>query len=138
MNLNQVALSGNLTREPELKSTASGLLVLTYSIAVNERVKRGDEWEDYANFVNCVSYANKAESLSKVLHKGTKVALQGKLHFSKWEDDSGKTHSKLEVYPSVVDVLSSSKSSAESNYTQKDETSSQTASQSFYDDEIPF
>lgn len=103
MSINRVVISGNLTRDPELRSTASGMSVLNFGIAVNDRRKNGQtgEWEDYANFVNCVIFGARAESLSRFLVKGSKVMLEGKLRWSQWETD-GQKRSKLEV---IVDDL---------------------------------
>lgn len=103
MSINRVVLSGNLTRDPELRSTAGGTSVLNFGIAVNDRRKNAQtgEWEDYANFVNCVIFGARAESLSRFLSKGSKVMLEGKLRWSQWETE-GQKRNKLEV---IVDDL---------------------------------
>lgn len=106
MNINNVTLTGNLTRDPELRSTASGTMVLQFSVAVNDRVKNSNgEWVDRPNYIDMTMFGSRAESLSKLLHKGSKVAVQGKLHWSSWEKD-GKKQSKVEVYPDAVELLS--------------------------------
>ena len=86
MAVNSVAISGNLTRDPELRATASGTGVLNFSVAVNERQKSRDtgEWEDYPNFIDCTMFGARAESLSRYLNKGTKVSIEGKLRWSQW------------------------------------------------------
>lgn len=103
MSINRVCISGNLTRSPELRTTQGGTPVLTFGLAVNERRRNSQtgEWEDYANFVDCVLYGKRAESLGRILAKGMKVAVEGRLHYSSWERD-GQRRSKLEV---VVDEL---------------------------------
>ena len=103
MSVNRVIISGNLTRDPELRRTANGMAILGFGVAVNDRRKNQQtgEWEDYANFVDCTMFGNRAESLSNYLSKGTKVAIEGKLRYSQWERD-GQKRSKLEV---IVDEL---------------------------------
>lgn len=103
MSINRVTLSGNLTRNPEIRSTQSGMNILNFGMAVNDRRRNNTtgEWEDYANFVDCVLFGNRADFLSRTLHKGIKVVVEGKLRYSSWERD-GQRRSKLEV---VVDDL---------------------------------
>lgn len=73
MSINRVSLSGNLTRDPELRSTTSGSQVLSFGIAVNDRRRNAQgEWEDVPNYVDCVVFGARAESLSRFLAKGQK------------------------------------------------------------------
>lgn len=105
MGINRVLISGNLTRDPELRSTAGGTSVLGFGVAVNDRRRNAStgEWEDYANFVDCTMFGARAEGISRYLSKGTKVCIEGKLRWSQWEskDGTGK-RSKLEV---IVDEI---------------------------------
>ena len=103
MSINRVIISGNLTRDPELRSTQSGMDVMSFGVAVNDRRRnpQTNEWEDYPNFVDCTMFGNRARSLHQYLSKGTKVAIEGKLRWSQWERD-GQKRSKLEV---IVDEL---------------------------------
>ena len=98
MSINRVIISGNLTRDPELRNTQSGMAVLSFGVAVNDRRKNPTtgEWEDYPNFVDCTMFGARANSLSQYLSKGTKVSIEGKLRWSQWERD-GQKRSKLEV-----------------------------------------
>lgn len=110
MSLNKVTLTGNLTREPELKATASGTAVLSFGIAVNDRRKNNQtgQYEDYPNFIDCVVYGARAESLSRYLHKGSKVAIVGKLNYRKWQDkQTGQNRSKIDVIVDDLDFMSS-------------------------------
>ena len=104
MSVNRVAISGNLTRDPELRSTQSGMHILNFGIAVNDRRRNNatGEWEDYANFIDCVLFGNRAEWLARDLHKGKKVFVEGKLRYSSWERD-GQRRSKIEVVADEVD-----------------------------------
>lgn len=107
MSINRVNISGNLTRDPELRSTASGMQVLNFGVAVNERVKNQQtgEWEDRPNFVDCVMFGTRAEAVSRYLSKGSKVAIEGKLRWSQWEKD-GQKRSKLEVIVDEIEFMS--------------------------------
>ena len=104
VSINRVVISGNLTRDPELRSSQSGTNILTFGMAVNDRRRNPQtgEWEDYANFVDCVLFGNRAEWLARDLHKGKKVFVEGKLRYSTWERD-GQRRSKLEVVADDID-----------------------------------
>ncbi|MDY2777205.1 MAG: single-stranded DNA-binding protein [Collinsella sp.] len=107
MSINRVNISGNLTRDPELRATASGTQVLSFGVAVNDRRRNPQtgEWEDYPNFVDCTMFGTRAEAVSRYLSKGSKVAIEGKLRYSSWERD-GQRRSKLEVIVDEIEFLS--------------------------------
>ena len=107
MSINRVNISGNLTRDPELRATAGGTQVLSFGVAVNDRRKNPQtgDWEDYPNFVDCTMFGTRAEKLAQYLSKGTKVAVEGKLHYSSWEKD-GQHRSKLDVTVDEIEFMS--------------------------------
>ena len=107
MSINRVTLSGNLTRDPELRATAGGTNVLSFGLAVNDRRKnpQTDEWEDVPNYIDCVVFGGRAEPLSRYLSKGSKVAIEGKLRYRAWEQD-GQKRSKLEVVVDECEFMS--------------------------------
>ncbi len=110
MSINIATISGNLTRDAELRQTASGTSVLSFSVAVNERRPDGNGgWSDYPNYINCIVFGKRADSLSRFLGKGTKVAIQGRLHQSSWEKD-GVKRSKIEVVVDQLDLMSRNQS----------------------------
>lgn len=126
MSINKVVLTGNLTRDPEVRSTSSGTTVLNFGIAVNDRQKnKNGEWEDYPNFINCTMFGKRAESLSRYLYKGCKVAIDGKLRWSQWEDN-GYKRSKIEVIVNDLEMLS------------KREETSHVVDDSFFSEDMPF
>lgn len=131
MSINRVEISGNLTRDAELRSTQSGMQVLGFGVAVNDRRKnqRTGEWEDYPNFVDCTMFGARAEKLAQYLAKGTKVAIDGRLRYSQWEGD-GQKRSKLSVVVDDIEFMS------------RREASSREAEDGYdaavYDEDIPF
>lgn len=104
MSINKVVISGNLTRDPELRTTPGGTDVLSLGVAVNDRAKNQQtgQWEDRPSFVDCVMFGNRAQSLAPYLSKGSKVAIEGKLRWSQWQAQDGSKRSKIEV---VVDEI---------------------------------
>lgn len=105
MSLNQVSVSGNLGADAELRSTKGGTPVLTFALAVNERVRQTDgTWGDRASWVDCVLFGPRAQALADWLRKGCKVAVQGRLRTSTWERD-GVNHKRTEVVVEEVDLM---------------------------------
>ena len=137
MSINRVAISGNLTRDPELRSTAGGMAVLSFGVAVNERRKnqQSGEWEDYANFIDCTMFGRRAEALSRYLSKGTKVAVEGRLRYSQWERD-GQKHSKVGVVVDELDFMS--RKDGGQTYQQQTYQPAPSGQAGVYDSDIPF
>ena len=117
MSINRVNISGNLTRDPELRATAGGTQVLSFGVAVNDRRRNQQtgEWEDYPNFVDCTMFGTRAEAVSRYLSKGSKVAIEGKLRYSSWERD-GQRRSKLEVIVDEIEFLSRGQQGGQGGY----------------------
>ena len=131
MNINTAIITGNLTRDPELRQTVSGTSVLQFSVAVNDRVKENGEGTDRANYIDCTMFGTRAESLSKMLHKGSKVAVQGKLHWSSWEKN-GEKRSKVEIWPDTVELLTPRNQGQQGqNFTQQKDMGTVQAEQDF-------
>jgi single-strand DNA-binding protein len=109
MSINRVVISGNLTRDPELRSTPGGMAVLNLGIAVNDRRKNQQtgEWEDYPNFIDCAMFGSRAEAITQYLQKGAKVAIEGKLRYRSWESQQGEKRSKVEVVIDEIEFMSS-------------------------------
>jgi single-strand DNA-binding protein len=145
MSINSVCLSGNLGRDPELRTTAAGGNLLTFSIAVNDRVKDSStgEWKDYTNWVDVVVFGNRAESLSRILTKGMKVTINGKIRYSSWEKD-GQTRSKIEVIANDVDIMQRREDNGYANsgqtYSAPKQQARRQAAPAYddFDDSIPF
>ena len=131
MSINRVTLTGNLTRDPDLRSTSSGTSVLRFGVAVNDRRqnRQTGEWEDVPNFVDCIVFGNRADALSRILAKGAKVAVEGKLRYSHWERD-GQKRSKVEVAVDEVELMQRER---QGGYGQQRQ-----AQPELYDESIPF
>lgn len=136
MSINKVFISGNLTRDCELRATKGGSQVLTFGVAVNDRRKnpQSGEWEDVPNYIDCVVFGNRANALQRFLTKGMKVAIEGKLRWSQWEKD-GQKRSKIEVIVDEVEFMSGSKAQNQpqqqqpNNYTNQYQNGSYSTSQ---------
>ena len=135
MSINKVIISGNLTRDPEVRQTQSGVIVMSFTVAVNERVKRGDNWEDSPSFIDCTMFGTRAEKLAQYLAKGKKVAIEGKLRQSTWQTQDGSKRSKIEVIVDDVEFMSTGQRQQDTQPTLQD---AQEFEQSMYDEEIPF
>ena len=106
MSINSATISGNLTRDAELKTTQGGAQVLHFCVAVNARRKgQSGEWEDYPNYIDCTMFGTRAEKLAPILTKGLKVAVDGSLSQYSWEKD-GQKRSKVEVLANQIELLS--------------------------------
>lgn len=105
-SVNMCAISGNLTRDGEVRSTQGGTAILSFDVAVNERRKNQQtgEWEDRPSFISCSLFGNRAMSLAQYLTKGTKVFVQGHLRQSSWEAQDGSKRSKVEVIVDEIDL----------------------------------
>lgn len=105
-SFNRVVLVGNLTRDPELRYIPSGTAVSDIGLAVNDRVKRGDQWVDEATFVDITLWGRTAEIANEYLSKGSSVLIEGRLKLDRWEKD-GQKHSKLKVIGERLQMLGS-------------------------------
>lgn len=130
-NLNHVTLSGNLTRDAELRTTAGGTAVLNFGIAVNESRKdtATGKWVDEPNFIDCVIYGNRGDSIAQYMEKGTKVSLVGRLHQSTWETKDGQKRSKIEVIVDGIEFMTRGEGKQQIEQQENAE---------FYDADIPF
>jgi single-strand DNA-binding protein len=103
-DINRVVLVGRLTRDAELKYTASGQAVCKFSVAVNRRRKNGEQWEDEANYFDVVLWGRQGESLNQYLVKGKAVGIDGELRQDRWQQD-GQIRSKVEIVAGNIQLL---------------------------------
>ncbi|MEO8571628.1 MAG: single-stranded DNA-binding protein [Chloroflexota bacterium] len=104
--MNKVLLTGRLTRDPEMRSLASGKNVTTFSVASNEFLGGGKEKAEYHSVV---AWDRLAEIAGRYLGKGQQVAIEGRLQTRSWDDDKGARHWKTEIVASHVEMLSGRK-----------------------------
>lgn len=107
-NINRVTITGNLTRDPDLRSLPSGMAVCELGVAVNHRRKDNatDQWIEEPNFFNVVVFGSQGENCAQYLSKGRPVAVDGRLRWSSWEDKNGGVkRSKVEIVANVVQFL---------------------------------
>ena len=109
-NINVAVITGNLTRDPELRHTGGGTAVCELRVAVNSSRKNGKtgEWEDKANYFDVVVWGAQGENCANYLSKGRPVAVEGRLDWSEWEakDGSGKRQ-KVQIVAKSVQFLGS-------------------------------
>lgn len=101
---NRVVLLGNVIRDIELKTLPSGTSVCDLGLAVNERVKRNDQWVDEATFVDITLFGRTAEVAAEYLSKGKPCLIEGRLKLESWEKD-GQKRSKLKVIGEKLQLL---------------------------------
>ena len=105
MSINAVIIIGNLTRDEELSYTPSGMAVGKISIAVNRRVKKGQEWVDEANYFDVSLFGKQAESLQRFLTKGKQIAVDGFLKQERWTDQDGHSRSAIKIVANDIQLL---------------------------------
>jgi single-strand DNA-binding protein len=106
-NINRVVLTGNLTRDPELRSLPSGMSVCSLRIASNTRRKNNStgEWEDKPNFFDVTVWGAQGENCARFLAKGRPVALDGRLEWREWQDQQGNNRQSVEIVADSVQFL---------------------------------
>ena len=106
-NINVVVLTGNLTRDPELRSLPSGSSVCDMRIAVNTRRKNGatGEWEDKPNYFDVKVWGAQGENCQRFLSKGRPVAVQGRLEWREWETQDGQKRQAVDIIAESVQFL---------------------------------
>jgi single-strand DNA-binding protein len=105
-DINRVVLVGRLTRDAELRYTASGQPVSNISLAINQRRKRDEQWVDEAHFFDAVVWGKTAESLAPYLKKGKQIGVEGELRQNRWEQD-GQKRSRVEIFTTNIQLLGS-------------------------------
>jgi single-strand DNA-binding protein len=108
-NINRVVLVGNLTRDPELRHTPSGMAVCSLRIAVNTRRKDSStgEWTEKPNYFDITVWGNQGESCAQYLAKGRPVAVDGRLEWREWDAQDGTKRPAVEIIADSVQFLGS-------------------------------
>ena len=106
--MNKVFLIGNLTKDPEMRSTQSGVAVCNFSIAVNRRFRNPQTGRQETDFLNIVAWRQLAELCSKYLAKGRKVAVIGNIQTRTYEAKDGNKRTAWDIVADEVEFLSAS------------------------------
>ena len=102
---NTVILTGNLTRNPELRLTPKGVSVANIGLASNRKYRQGDDIKEDVCFVDVTAFGPTADAVAKYLEKGRKVLVEGRLRFNSWESEGGQRRNKLDVIAERVNFL---------------------------------
>jgi single-strand DNA-binding protein len=118
-NINVVAITGNLTRDPELRALPSGASVCDLRVAVNTRRKNGStgEWEDKPNYFDVKVWGAQGENAARFLSKGRPVAVQGRLEWREWETQDGQKRQAVDIIADSVQFLGSRDDSQNGGFT---------------------
>lgn len=127
--MNRVIITGNLTRDPELRQTQSGTTICEISVAINEKTKDREK----AIFVIVKSFGRTAETISKYFSKGKPIAIEGKLDYEEWKSKDGKNMSRITILCERFEFMGGD------NKTVAPQETTRTAQATFDNDEnIPF
>ena len=147
--INRVVLVGRLTKTPELKTTTTGLSVITFTLAFDNKTK-GADGQRASSFINCTAWRQSAEFVAKYCEKGTQIGVDGSLQERRYQRRDGTNASVIEVVVDSVTLLGSkNQNSATSSQTvsapasayQEDEPTSNdllTDDGDLADDDLPF
>jgi len=111
MSFNKIIIVGNLGRDPELRYTAQGTPVCSFSVATNERYKdKSGEMQDRTTWFRVTVWGRQAETASQYLQKGRQIYIEGRLHVEEWIDRDGKPRHGLEVFATDMRFIGSQRS----------------------------
>jgi single-strand DNA-binding protein len=106
-DVNSVTLVGRLTRDPELRSTGSGMSVTSLRVAYTQSRKNGStgQWEEEAGYIDVTVFGNQADTVAKFLAKGRQIVVQGRLDFRQWQTNEGQQRSATQIIASQVQFI---------------------------------
>lgn len=136
--INHVDLTGNLTRDPEVRMTQSGMAITTIPLAFTERRKNAQGvWEDAPNYIDCIMFGSRGEKVAEHLFKGNKVAIGGRLRWRSWEKD-GQRHSRHEVIVEDLEFMSAPSGAQRPSQPTRNDVRDDYYAQPMADEDIPF
>ena len=109
LNLNRVAIAGNLTKDPDLRHTGNGTAVCSFTVAVNRRYKVGTEVKEEVSFLRVTVWSEMGKNCEKYLSKGSGVLVEGHLKQERWEGEDGKMKDKTAIVAQRVHFLDKKK-----------------------------
>src|ERR1700674_1588079 len=105
-DINRVVLLGRLTRDPELRALASGKSVCSLRVACNGYRKDGDAYLERPNFFDVSVFGAQAENVDRYMHKGSRIAIDGRLEWSEWETSEQQKRQSVKIVAETVQFLS--------------------------------
>ncbi|MDP8255765.1 MAG: single-stranded DNA-binding protein [Candidatus Alcyoniella australis] len=105
VTINRVFVSGNLTRDPELRYTPSGTAVCKMAIAANRSYRQGEDLKEETSFFDIVAWGRTGETSAEYLSKGRPILVEGRLQQSRWQNPDGQNRSKVEIVADRVHFL---------------------------------
>lgn len=126
---------GRLGQDPEVKQTKNGNTLVSFSVATNERRKRGDQWEDHTEWHRCVAWGKDAENIGRFFSKGDGIVIFGSNATDKWEDKQGNKRETTKIKVNRWEFPPGGKPSGASG---GGGSGGSSAGAKFKDDEIPF
>jgi single-strand DNA-binding protein len=124
-SVNKVILLGNVGKDPEVKATQSGVLVVNFSLATTDRVKdQSGNWNDRTEWHNLVAFKRTAEIIRDYVHKGSKLYIEGKIVTRSWDDkETGKKAYRTEIIVNDVSLLDGRSDQSNGNTREQGHTS---------------
>lgn len=107
LNLNKVILGGRLTADPELKQTATGIAVVSFTLAVNRRYSKDASQQNEADFFTVTAWRSTAEIVSRYFRKGSSICIVGSIQNRNWTDQQGQKHYRTEIVADEVTFVDS-------------------------------
>jgi single-strand DNA-binding protein len=106
-DVNSITLVGRLTRDPELRSTGSGMSVTSLRVAYTQSRKNGStgQWEEEAGYIDVTVFGNQADTVAKFLAKGRQIVVQGRLDFRQWQTNEGQQRSATQIIANQVQFI---------------------------------
>ena len=114
-SINMAVITGNVTRDPELRYTPSGAAVCSFGVATNHSIKKDDQWTDIPTFHNIVVWGKQAEYISNTVKKGMKVSLSGRIDNRQYDAKDGTKKYISEIVADTVIPFTERKATGEMN-----------------------
>lgn len=116
--MNKLLLIGNLTKDPEIKTTKNGKEMAKFSLAITSPWEKDEEGKNKTDFFNCVAWGKTAEVIGNYLTKGSKVAVYGSISNTSWDKPDGSKGYGVQVTVNELEMLGSKKTSEGNSYNQ--------------------
>lgn len=137
-DLNLCQFIGRLGKDPEIRYTASGDAVASFSIAVNKSWTRGSDKEERTTWVNIVAFRKLAEIMGKYLHKGSRIYVSGEFSVRTWEDKEGARRYTTEIIANQMQMLDEKPASSGERNSPEQKAATDFNAGDFYDDDLEF